>query len=361
MSDGFKFIEGFEGDSLSLVWTSIIPDSSPFASPIGRNAAFARTGSYGIGLTGLGLAAAASPIWDALPEMAVGFAFRWNEPTGGGNIGFLHFRGPGDLTYVTLSLNGQRCLVLTSGAHGAQEVRAVSTFQLDAGAWYYIEVHALCHASAGTVIVQVNGPAGIPGSTGAEVISVSGVRTCSDGATGYNQIALGVLSGFLNEDRNFSFDDIYVRDGAEGFVGDQAVFLVDLEDDRAVAWTRLSGAKNYLMVNEVAPDDDTTYNETDVDGAEDVFEIGDQIFTGTIHCVQLVARVRKTETQAWQLETLLDLGGTKSYSATRFLPYPNYETRPPDVFGDAPGQTGWTLQQLNDVGVGYRAGPAPVS
>jgi hypothetical protein len=208
-------------------------------------------------------------------------------------------------------------------------------------------------------VVQVNGDGeGTPGSTGAEVLDISGINTgaVTTGLEGYNQFALGRMGGNLGVTIDLSFDDVYCRDATEGgFIGDNAVYLLDLEDDRSVEFTRLSGAKNYLMVNETAPDDDTTYNETSTSGHEDVFEVGDVAFPGVIHCVQLVARQRKTETEAWTLQTLLDLAGTKSYAGERYLPYDQYETRPPDVYGDAPGDTGWTLAQLNAIGVGYRA------
>ena len=238
-------------------------------------------------------------------------------------------------------------------------MRAYSTpRQLDEDAWYYIEIAAELDDTSGRIVVQLNGVAGAIGTTGSEVIDVGSIRTVLPGLAipqeFYNQFHVGVMSGFANEEHDFSFDDFYVRDSSDGFLGDQAVYLVDLKDDRAVDFTRLSGAKNYLMVNEVAPDEDTTYNESDVDDAEDVFEIADTDFTGTIHCVQLVARAKKTQTQAWILSTLLDLGGVKSYGTEYYLAFPDYETLAPDVYGDAPGETGWTVAQLNAVGVGYR-------
>jgi hypothetical protein len=230
---------------------------------------------------------------------------------------------------------------------------------LDDDAFYYIEVGATAHLTNGRVVVQINGPAGTPGVSSATDIDVSGIQTLRAGSTGpypfYNQFHVGVLFGFLDEARNFSFDDFYVRQFENGFLGDMAVVLVDLEDDRAVDFTRLSGSKNYLMLNETDPDDDTTYNETDGDGDEDVLEIGDADFSGNIHCVQLVARARKTDTEVWTLECLLDLGGTKSYSDPFYMAHPDYETLSPCVFGDAPGDLAWTLARLNAVGVGYRA------
>lgn len=349
MSDGFRFIEGWEGDTSALVWQS---QEMTLHTDYGRFGKGAGTATYN--------KSSLSPVLgDQMTAMIVGFAFRWQPPISGG-VGahdLLMFAGPNSVQTVVLELTAQRTLAVRSGSSGTT-YRQYSTFSLDQDAWYYIEMYATRHGTNGRIIVQVNGSEGTPGSTAAEVIDVSGIDTGTTTAavTGYNQFEIGHIGGNGATSIIMSFDDIYARNAADGgFVGDSSVYLIDLEDDRAVEFTRSSGAKNYLMVNEATPDDDTTYNQADTSGYEDVFEVADQTFPGSfIHCVQLVARSRKTETEAWTMQTLIDLNGTVSYAGERYLPYHEYETRPPDVYGDAPGLTGWTLQNINDMGVGYR-------
>jgi len=351
MSDGIHFLEGFEGDEDSLVWE---------AMGLIRDGDFARSGDFGIGHSGLGFSRSESPLFPPTTGVIVGFAFRYRQSGFGGTIPLFELRGPGDVPHMLLNLDAQSLLsVYSHNAAGELVPRAYSTRQLDENAFYYLEVAVSLHATAGRIVVQLNGGPGAVGETGGEIIDISGIRTVKPGLADpqlfYNQFHVGVMGGFSNESRDFSFDDFYVRDIEDGFLGDQAVIALALEDDRAVAFTRLSGPKNYQMLDEIAPDEDTTYNESDVDEAEDVFEVADSTFAGTIHAVQLVARAKKTQSQVWTLKTLLDLGGVKSYGTEYYLSYPDYETLAPDVFGDAPGETGWTLAQLNAIGVGYRA------
>jgi len=351
MSAGIRFIEGFEGDEDSRVWERM---------GLTRSEAHARSGDFGIGVAGLGYPRSESPLFPVTGSVIVGFAFRNSSASSwGSHIAIFEIHGPGDYAHVYVGLDSQKLLgVYARDEIGAWVLRAVSTRQLDDDAWYYIEVGIEGHASTGRVVVQLNGPAGTPGSTGAEIIDISGIRTFINGvpalAEAYNQFHVGAMTGFASDSRTMSWDDFYVRDFDEGFLGDQAVIALDLEDDRSVDFTRLSGPKNYQMVDELAPDEDTTYNESDVDDAEDVFEVADSVFAGTIHALQLVARARKTQTQVWTLNTVIDLGGTQSVGPDYYLPFPDYETLPPDVYGDAPGETGWTLAQLNAIGVGYQ-------
>lgn len=348
MADGIEFIEGFEGDSASYVWE---------AMNLTRSSDHARSGSYGIGKTGLGLSRAESPVWSPLPSMIVGMAFRNRESVLDSDNNFLEFRRPGDVALFRMGLNAQKAIYVDSGNTTATIARrAYSSRTLDDNAWYYIEVCVAMDATAGQITVQLNGPEGPVGSTGAEIIEV----TCPTGDPaanfgGFNQFHVGTLSGVLNAERDFSFDDFYVRSGSEGFLGDHAVINFGLEDDRAVDFVRSSGSKNYEMVDETTPDDDTTYNETDEDGSEDIFEVGDTAFEGTIKAVQVVVRARKTQTQIWTIEPLIDLAGDTDYGPAYYVPFPNYETLPPAVFGTAPGGLAWTVARLNAIGVGYRA------
>lgn len=343
MSDGFLFLEGWEGDASALAWEEIDP------TPAVIDADWARTGGKGIGGTGF---RAESPLWEPTTSLNMGFAFRCGaQPTGNNRL--LEIHSPGDRFWLWFGVSAQRTFWVRLAQDGlgmpGSEGDHYSTYQFDVGAWVYLEFNLTANGAGNLFSLQANGPAGTPGATGAEILTATSAAPGTNVYNEYNQIH---LIGSPSVD--FSVDDIYVRDGTVGgWVGDTQIVMLDLEDDRATDFTRLSGAKNYLMVNEADPDEDTTYNETAADG-EDLFEVGDEVFTGTIHAVQLCARARKTDTDTWTLETTLDLAAVRAYGTPRYLGQA-YETVPPDVYGDAPGETGWTLQQLNDIGVGYRA------
>ena len=105
MSAGIRFIEGFEGDEDSLVWEDM---------GLTRSADHARTGGFGIGITGLGSDRAQSPLFPSSTGVIVGFAFRWRAPTFGGNVAIFELRGPGDETHVRMDLDAQSLLSVYS-------------------------------------------------------------------------------------------------------------------------------------------------------------------------------------------------------------------------------------------------------
>ena len=379
MSDGFLMIEGFDGASTAngddtLFW-NLLPDGM-------RGTAFHRNGTHGIGVTAetghAGAWQATSCIFDTpTPHLLIGFALRATVEVSLSELRLLELRAPNTEARVRIGLTGNRTFWVKAGNSEFDVensgVQAYSTYALESAQWYYVEVSVAGNLADGTarIVIQVNGPPGIPGSTGAQVIDVTvprGIRLQSGGGGyplipadgGYAAFQVGILDCPSDAVNTVAFDDFYVRNGAiGGFVGDSAVVNIGLESDRAVAFTPSTGANNYALVDEIAPDDDGTYNEAAADGA-DVFEVADQVLTGFIHCVQLAPRARKTEAEAWSLETLIELDGTTRYGAVHYLAT-SYASPPPDCFGDAPGKTGWTLTDMNAMGVGYRGTVIPSS
>jgi len=346
MADGVLFIEGWETDTTASVWEDV---SGMFGQANIIHSDHARTGAYGYGVVGSGYAQAQSPLWVPTNFITLGFAFRW-KGQGGGTTGdgIFELRGPGDVVHVTGYFNTQNVW----GLKRPDGTFIWSTRTLDYNAWYYIEVQTFIHNSVGSMALRING---------GPDISVTGVDTAggSQASNWYcNQIFLGRFDGFLagQGPTDYAFDDIYVRDANvnAGFFGDVEVLGLGLEDDSVIQFSRSGGTKNYENVDDPTPDEDATYVFTNVDGHQDLYVVADSVFAGTIHAVQLVARTRKTATQIWTINTAIKLGVTTSYGTTRYMAYPTYETLQPDVFGDAPGSSGWTLSQLNAMVVGFK-------
>jgi hypothetical protein len=355
VTDGILFIEGFDGDASSLVWETMWQTAS-----VGRHAEHARTGGTGVGSLDGNPFLSESPLWEPTGSLVVGLALRLGAETAPGNDEgpFLHIMGPLGLRWLELSWTPQRTIsayLATDGGQGAGSgIMGTTTYSFDEDAWVYLEVALIASTTGNRCIIQVNGPPGAPGSTGAEILDVYGaaIYPGNEPFNVYNQIRVGA-GGTASP--IFSADDLYIRDGTVGgFLGDSEVLNCGLESDRAVEFVPLSGADNYLMVDELTPDDDGTYNETAAAGATDVFEVAGQVLDGQIHVVQLVLRAEKSGSAAVSLASLVELDGTTTYGTTRFVAA-SYETTPPDVFANAPGKTGWTLADLNAVGVGYYA------
>lgn len=345
------------GDILAMDGFEVGDSPIYFARQGTRSNAHARSGDYGSSFGGSGF-----PVNDVLfepeAEVCVGVSFRFNGAVNG-TYAFLTLVGENtnsNLPGVSLGLTTQKLLVLqTPDDAGAYIVRAVSEFQLKPDTWYYIELYASASASAGTVTVQVNGPQGTQNATGAEVMHVEGVRTLHHTATGPYWLAIyGLYGGFSSDTRDSRFDDFYLRAGDE-FVGDCRVVGLELSSDRATDFTPLTGSDNFDMVNEVTADSDTSYNHTNVDQDQDIFEAVDVADFGTILAVQVANVARGTVADEWELENAIDLSGTFSYGDPQTLAatYPANGVTP-TVFMQAPGALAWTLARLNALGLGYR-------
>lgn len=359
MAEGLRFFDGFETDSTQSVWE---------ADGLVRSTIHKRSGVYGVGWADLGLPRNQSPLCVPTTAYIVGMAFRNRiDPLDvfagiwGGNVPILEIRGPGDQFHVQLVLDSQNLLsVWTQDEAGGWTARAYSTRQLDDFAFYYLEMACYAHDSNGRVVVQLNGQGGPVGVSPATIIDVSGIRTLRIGIPSvqksYNQFHVGVLSGFLNEGRIFSFDDFYTRDAnvVNEFLGDVEVVGTQLEDDFTVQWIRNSLTKNYLTLIEDPPDEDTTFVETDV-AAKDLYEVQNSSFSGVIHAVQVVSRAKKTSTEIWRFHNLIHVGGLELNGPDLYMAYPLYETFPPDVFGHQPNGSDWTLGAFNAMKVGIYA------
>jgi len=338
MADGVLFLEGFETDTTASVWENCITDHI--------TADHARSGGMGLGaINNLGVEANQGPLFAPTVNVVFGFAFRWRDAHDSLNY-IWEVRGPGDVSHVSLGLNGQNCLQVAWQGGGA----AYTNFALDMNTWYYIELRCYINRTNGYIELRVNGA-----DAGEQYLLVGPVNTASGDASQWfaNQFHCGSVSGF---GRNFSFDDIYVRDATFGFMGDLEILGAQLVDDFSIEWTRNTEDHNYKCVYELTPDEDTSYVETEVE-AKDLYEVGDTTYAGEIVAVQLVSRGRKTSTQLWSIQNKLSVGGLELTGAKHYMGFPNYETFPPDVFGTQPNGDPWDVAAFNAMKVGFTAKP----
>jgi hypothetical protein len=120
------------------------------------------------------------------------------------------------------------------------------------------------------------------------------------------------------------------------------------------AWTPLSGTDNALMIDETAPDDDTTYNSTSTVGATDTHVVQDAPVPGAVlYGVQLCLSAKKSDAGACSLAPVVrhsgvDQVGTAFNPGTTYL----YNVTP---YGLNPGTgAAWTEAGFNAAEFGYR-------
>lgn len=158
-------------------------------------------------------------------------------------------------------------------------VATATTNPLSLGAWHYVEMMVVLHASAGSIQVKVDG---------VTVINVAGVQTStvSENATGIRLYSGGSTNS------NTHFDDLYVCDAVNAvatqglannaFLGDLRVYtLIPTGAGDSTQWTPSTGA-NYAAVDE-SPANTTDYVSAATTGLRDLYQMSD--LGGTVNGV----------------------------------------------------------------------------
>lgn len=266
----------------------------------------------------------------------VGLAFKTG--TQWPNDYFLALRDSGALQ-VEVRINTAGQLVAARNGTALATVEAPLAFST----WYYIELAAYIHDTAGTLTVRVNG---------ASVITLSGVDTKNTANAYANQLALRSPN---NGNALTMIDDLYICDGAgstnNSLLGDcKVVALLPSGAGASTDWTPSAGA-NYECVDEATPDDDTTYVSSATAGHKDTYALGDLSGSGTVYGVQALYRVRKDDAGTRTVKSVLRSGaGTEANGTSNNVgdTYGYYA----DVFDAEPGGAAWTVAKVNDAQAG---------
>ena len=154
------------------------------------------------------------------------------------------------------------------------------------------------------------------------------------------------------------FDDLYVADGSGAdltdFAGDVIVDTqMPTSETATINFTPSGGSDNALMVDEIGPDDDTTYNESNNPTDDDLLNIADPATTGqTVFAMQPFAYARKTSAGARGLGVKVERGGSESTPddqtlSTVYTYIWEVEENDPNGGGD------WTVVNANAATIGY--------
>lgn len=340
MAEGITSFEGFEKDDAFSVWED--------NNGISRNAAWARSGGFGMKPTGsLGLGNGESMLLPPTPHFIIGFAFNMQAYDIGSLANTLFIMGlnePPGTQVALLEFTGQK----TFGIRAGSTTFGYTNKSLDDTAWYFVEWRILrASGTGGEVELRINGHT---------EFLLTGVNTGAPQWGGINQYVAGRIGGG-NSGTSMWYDDIYTRNAfIGGFLGDIAVIGTELVADYTTQWVRNVGPSNYLTQIENTPDEDATHVATDI-AAKDLYEVADSAFNGVIHAVQLTSRGRKTSTELWRMQNVIHVNGVESFGAQHYMSFPAYETYPSDVFGHQPNGADWTLPAFNAMKAGFYAEP----
>jgi hypothetical protein len=252
----------------------------------------------------------------------------------------------GSTVQVSLAVNSAGQLAVYRGSPSGT-LLGTSTATIPTATYVYVEFKTTLHASTGVVVVHVNE---------LEVLTLTGVNTAASG-TAWSNLTLAMQSGSVTI--TIDFDDVYVLDGSGAALND---FLGDCRVDAryptaegaSTAWTPLSGTDNALMVDETAPDDDTTYNATPTIGATDTHVVQDAPVPGAVlYGVQLCLSAKKSDVGTCSIAPVVRHSGT-DYPGTAINPGTTYAyTLVP--YGTNPGTgAAWTEAGFNAAEFGYK-------
>lgn len=270
---------------------------------------------------------------------------------GGGDGDICAFREVGGTVaqHVTITVSADWGVTAKRGTNTGAVLGASAPNVLTPNALHSFGVEVAVHDSAGAVRVLVDGH---------EVLALTNVDTRNGGDTGViDQVQIGCfanVSGFhwgqfgcgdtsgsapANEVPAFLMSGYLPADGA----GDAAQFTPN-------------AGTNFSRVSQTAPDDDTTYNQSDTIGHRDSFTVAnlpDDV--GQVLAVRAVSRERKVGTGASDLDVFVRLDGDNTdYLSHAITQVETYVTRKGPVMATNPSTSApWEIADVNDMEVGY--------
>lgn len=269
----------------------------------------------------------------------------WFSATAAADQAFLAFR-EGTTTHIDLRITTTSLLRVTR----AGTTLGTGTTALANATWYYVEIKLTINDTTGAITVRLNGTNEI-------------VLTNQDTRNGGTGIIDNYLMGIVGNDNGAAprIDDHVFLDTTgsapnNDFLGDVVVeCLFPNGNGNSSQFDGSDGNQidNYLLVDDVTPDDDTTYVQSPDIGDKDTYAYTNLVTTsGTVFGVQPVPRFRKTDAGSVTANSVARLSGTETDSAAKMV-LDNY-VYSPDVRETKPGGGVWTITDVNNAEFGLK-------
>jgi hypothetical protein len=230
-------------------------------------------------------------------------------------------------------------------------VLATGTTVLAINSWYYLELKAVIHDTAGSYEVRIDGVV-------EAALTASGVDTRNGGATGqWDRVVLAGPSVVLQY-----VDDLYICDTSGAaprntFLGPVKVETLYPETDAVAAGsnaglTPSTGTDHGALVDETTPNT-TDYNSSPTVGLKDTYNYPSLTLTGTILGIQTNLYVQKSDTAARTVCAVVRAGGTDYDGAnvsplTTFSYFSEVRAQNPNTSND------WTSSDIASLQAGMK-------
>lgn len=325
------FMTGFEAGSVQILDT---PGS------LSVSTAQARTGSYSLRVSAY--STPGSALLPGNPSEIYGRIGVYHESAGTGtdqNLAFVQFRD---------SAGSQQISVCRHHVTGFMQIYrgntliATGTIFCPLSTWHCFEIHLKIDNVSGEITTKIDG---------VEDITFSGDTQ----ATANANVGQLLFDGNYRQSPTLYLDDIAINDTTgtvnNSWIGRGGIYgLVPSGAGTHTDFTPSAGA-NYAAVDEVPPDDDTTYVESDTVGHKDTYALGDLVpVSGDIQAVQWIARAKLAEAGEGNFQRLIrhdsvDYNGGDLAVDTSYA----YFT---EIIEKAPDDTDWTIAKVNALEAG---------
>jgi len=250
----------------------------------------------------------------------------------------------GGLGWITIDSGG------TMGYHVLTLGTPVATFTCGAAiplaTETFVEMRFVLSDTVGSIAFYLNGVL---------INTVSGIDNCTaTGRTSLRSVVYGQGQTLTQVFRvGWKYSDFIVHTAAAG-IGDVGVFYVPADADGADADLTPSAGANWQCIDDIGPDEDTTYNESDgTAGHRDSFETAGVAGMAVLSVGTLV-RARKTDTGVATLLLGAIDGASEDQSAPKVLAE-SYLTFI-EFFDDAPAGGAWNAAKVTAAEFSYEVG-----
>lgn len=273
-----------------------------------------RTGSYSLKMDGVGSVTSNQGYFRHVfgeneTELYGRFAlYLDNAASSERDLLLVRFRDENNASQFNLQYNlGTACL---GWYNGAGTLLALGNVTIPATTWVVVEFHIQVNA-AGQVVAKVNGTTDASFAGDTDYTGTGNVR-----AVWFMGLA---LSGGATGSHAEYFDDIAINDTdgsyENSWPGLGGVFWLEPTADGAQNdWTPSSGTVNYAMVDDIPPDNATTYNQALDSASIDLYEVDDcPEYIAEVNLVQVAYRAALVTSGYNELTDLVRVG-TVNYS-----------------------------------------------
>lgn len=242
----------------------------------------------------------------------VGFAY-W-VTTLGTNFVFTQFFDNGTVQ-CGLGVTNAGALQLFRGSGSGSPIGAASANGLiQNNSWTYVEIQITFSATVGTIQVWLNG-----GSS--PVLNNTGLNNITTANAFCNQFRIGELS---NQGILPKFDDAYIFDTTgttqNAHLGDTKIITkMPSGAGASTQWTLNGAATNWQCVNEIPPNDDTSYVSDQTAGHIDLYATQSASLSGTVGFFVTRHRWRKDDANVHTIQPIIQSNVTQATGTTATL------------------------------------------